>query len=381
ALDLYQQAIDLDPEFALAYARKAQMLATYPDYTAAIPLAEKALALNPNLPEAHIAMGDIHLWGTWNLKQALEQFIQANTLMPNNAEILTALGDAYMELGKWQQAREELDRATKLDPRNNICWRRLGMLYSYLRQYTKALQAFHRALELSPGDEETKVSLLPHALWLTGRLDSARQLITESIDSSKLGPPVNYTVQYSRLGRIAMSERNFPEARKYFGRIQPSLIYYPYFRGHIRDPNINIIRLDLIVGQHDRARMHALNLRDSLTHYYNRWYMSKNLPYRAGYYVIFAWLKTGLGDKKGAVKAAQQAINIVSQNGLFETNYKEVLAEIYTQTGQKDEALSLIQQLINRPDAGFALTRESLCHDPVWDPLRQDPRFIALLKE
>ncbi len=105
ALDLYQQAIDLDPKFALAYARKAQLLASYPDYTAAIPLAEKALTLNPNLSEAHLVMGDIDLWGTWNLKQPLDQFIQANTLMPNNAEILTAMGDAYMGLGMWQQAQ------------------------------------------------------------------------------------------------------------------------------------------------------------------------------------------------------------------------------------------------------------------------------------
>ena len=378
ALDLYQQAIDLDPEFALAYARMAQLLSISFNYKLAIPLAEKALALNPNLPEAHLAMGYIYLRGKLDYKRAMDQFIQANNLMPNNPDVILALGEIYMVLGMWQKAYEKMEQATKLDPRNNIYWRSLGYLDAKLRRYSKAKHSFYRALELNPGDEETKLSYLPQTFRLTGQLDSARLLIAGSIDSTKLKPPVDYTIQYSRLGRIAMSKRNFQEARKYFGLIQPSLIYFPYIKGHIRDPDINIIRLDLIVGQHDQARVLAQNLRDSLTYYYkllNR----DNFVYRIGYHVIMSWLNAGLGDKKSAIKAAKQAVSIASVNKELEPDFQEALAEIYTQTGQKDDALSLIQQLLNNPGAGFALSRELLRHDPVWDPLRKDPRFIALL--
>src|SRR5438309_5458328 len=196
AADLYEKASAKDPTFALAYARLAYLKARLYWYSidpsaqaidAAESAAAHALALQPELPEAHLAKGFVHYWGHRDYDAALAEFAKAHEALPNNPNVLFALAAVHRRQSKMSEAIREAEQAAILDPRDNKLPRLIGETLVYLRRYAEADAPFNRALVLSPDDLETQVYQAT-ALQMRGELESAgRGLAAIPADSDPEG--------------------------------------------------------------------------------------------------------------------------------------------------------------------------------------------------
>src|SRR6476660_7773894 len=167
---LYQRAIDLDPNFALAFARYSQleswMVRTHDassDHRAqARSLAERALQLQPDLPEAHLALGFSYYYGDNNYDAALKQFEIAQRGLPNESDAYLAIGAIQRRQGKWADSSANLEKAANLNPKDTWPLQNLAMNYQMLRNFDAANRTVDRALQINPqaiGLWEIKVKL------------------------------------------------------------------------------------------------------------------------------------------------------------------------------------------------------------------------------
>src|SRR2546429_600468 len=187
AVGLYEKAVDVDPNFALAYARLSYLKARLYWYNtdpspqtidAARKAAERALELQPELPEAHLSMGYVHYWGRRDYDAALAEFDKARKTLPNSANVLTAIAFIHRRQGKMEQGLEELQRSAVLRPRDNLLAREVGSTLVYLRRYAEANSAYDRPLALVPDDFETQVARV-QMLQTSGDLDAASKALAK----------------------------------------------------------------------------------------------------------------------------------------------------------------------------------------------------------
>jgi serine/threonine protein kinase/Flp pilus assembly protein TadD len=162
AIEKYKQAVDLDRHYALATAKLAVAYCRLADVKhdpAAIALAranaETALALDPNLVPARMALAGA-LEQTGDETSALREMKRALAADPANTQTLTWLGDSYVRLNRWQSAEESFRRALQLRPNNWIAHTELGLLLYKQGEYLHALSEFRTAALASPKDALTQ---------------------------------------------------------------------------------------------------------------------------------------------------------------------------------------------------------------------------------
>lgn len=173
---MFDSAIALDPNFALAWAQKSKActelsfgggLENFPYRDTALYAAEMALELNPNLPEAHIALGTYHNFLGTDYDRALAEFAIAHSEIHANADLSQAIGIVKMRQGKWDEAVEDFEEAARLDPLNTTRYYWLANLFAQLRDFKKADQFVNRSFALAPGNADAVfmklyISLLEH---------------------------------------------------------------------------------------------------------------------------------------------------------------------------------------------------------------------------
>jgi adenylate cyclase len=180
AIEYYKQAIALDPNYAVAYAELSQAL-TYDTGYSRMPAAElliqarvaaeKALALDPNLPEAHVSLGAIAL-SEMNIKEAKSEFERAIALNSNLSGAHYYLSMLLAAEGQFDASIVEAKRAIQLDPLSLVVRERLGNTYRYARRYPEAKKIFETVIQLNPAYAQAQDSL-GICLELTGDLDGA----------------------------------------------------------------------------------------------------------------------------------------------------------------------------------------------------------------
>lgn len=170
AIEYQQEAIERDPQFALAFAGLADAHMAEYYYTnraiedveaSMLPFIDRALAINPRLPEAYAARGTLHT-EQWRLEQAQADLMRTVALNPNSADGYVRLAAALEYDGRPRAALENLRRAVELDPLHLVLHIRVCLVHQNLGQYPEAAQACNRALELRPD--------LPNAHWGAGLL-------------------------------------------------------------------------------------------------------------------------------------------------------------------------------------------------------------------
>src|SRR4029077_3148066 len=183
AVQLYQRAIALDSGFALAWAALAlvqadmywQNWAPSPtQVTLAQQAAERAIALQPDLPEAHLAMGFYHYWGHREYDRALAEFAITARSQPNNADVVEAVGLVQRRQGKWQAALASLKRAAQLDPLSYTNLVELGETYVLTRDYPQAEKELDRGIVLAPDLPGAYAEKMRLYLNWEGHVDQAR---------------------------------------------------------------------------------------------------------------------------------------------------------------------------------------------------------------
>jgi len=377
AAGLYESAVGADPNFALAYARLAYLKARIYWYNtdpspqaidAARKAAERALALQPELAEAHLSMGYVHYWGRRDYDAALAEFDKARKTLPNSANVLTASAFVHRRQGKMEQALDELERSAALDPRYNLLAREIGSTFVYMRRYAEANPFYDRALALVPDDFETQVYRVT-MLQMSGDFDAAsRALATIPADIDPQG-----SVSFARWQlALAMHQPDvalvaLEHAPAWLLSIWPNSL----------EP-VALLRAQALVqkGEIGPARAAFLEAQQALEGLLGK------LRAQADAQSYLALVYAGLGQKEAALESGLRATENLpaSRDVIVGGSYLTQLAMAEAQVGEKESALNHIEQLLAIP-AGHALSRASLRVDPVWDPLRNDPRFQKLSQE
>ena len=374
AADLYEKAFAKDPTFALAYARLSLLKARLYWYgidpspqaiEAAESAAARALALQPELPEAHLAKGFVHYWGHRDYDAALAEFAKAQEALPNNANVLFAIAAVHRRQGKMSEAIRETERAAILDPRDSKLPRLIGETLVYLRRYAEAEAPFNRTLVLSPDDLETQVYQTT-ALQMRGELEAAgRVLAAIPADSDPQG-----SVSFMRC-QAALSIHQ-PDAA--LAALAQAPAWLTNLWPSSRQP-VTLLRAQALArkGEAGAAREAFQQAQQALEP------LLKEPREQADAESFLAFVYAGLGQKSRALEAGRRATELLppSKDVIVGGFYLAQLAMVEAQVGETQLALNHIEQLLAMP-AGHVVSTASLRFDPAWDPLRSDPRFQKL---
>jgi TolB-like protein len=381
AIELFEQALAKDPGFALAAAMQAQArmhlywwnLAGRSDalLAAARAAAEKALALRPDLGEAHEAMGTYWYWGYRDYPKALAQLELARASMPNSASVELVISSIQRRQGHWHEAIASLERAIDLDPRSGLYLDQLGYVFLCLRRYEEADRLLLRAEQLVAVPAFERMRRARNALIWKGDLTDLRSaLATMSQTSDELSrvPAVLYFT-------LDWLSRDYPAAAK-VANDHPGEVWND--GNNIGLPSrLYLARALQASGRTDEAHAHYAALRKQFQA------ALEAKPDDAESRLGLALANVGLGLDDEAVAAGRKATQVMSLevDAYTGPGYLIELAKIYVRVGNADQAIATLRQLWSLPYTGQVISPPLLELEPTWDPLRKDPRFKALLSE
>ena len=379
----YRKAIALDPGFALARAQLAycQMVSHWfvaplpPDELAKVKATiDNTLAAAPDLPDAHLALGYYYYWGYRRYAEAAKQFERVLQLAPNNVEALGGLAFIARRRGQWPQALATLQRALLIAPRDAEILGEYGRTLSIMRRYAEAEQVLMRALTLEPGKTNNQDALWETRLVGLGDAVGARNAYIPRpgwrLDSKKNLGAGDVYVLINQIVYPDVFERRFDKALLAWDSAPINTDAERLTRRAAR------VAIQVIAGRQMATQSDCTQLKPLLDAE-----LAKH-PDVIGNLQQVAWVDVCLGRNTDAIAAARRATEVmpISKDALFGEYTLAGLAEVEAHAGAKDQALELIGQLLAMP-AGEVMSVTRLKLGPVWDPLRSDPRFQALLKK
>jgi TolB-like protein/Flp pilus assembly protein TadD/tRNA A-37 threonylcarbamoyl transferase component Bud32 len=369
AIKSYQEAVTLDPSFALAWARLSIAVGNDPWDPSPERLvevkdaADHARALDPDLPETHLALG-YYRYGQRDYIGALEEFQQAEEGFPNNAEVIEAIALVQRRLGEWEEAITGLRRTIELDPRYHDAYENLAGTYRWLRRFPETLATVDRLLAWEPTDP-IALGRKAAAFWAMRDLQAVEPLLT----NPGFDP-------YDR-GVQALFQRRYAAAIEIFSA-PPPLNLAP-------SPSTSEKELFLGLSQQRAGDVAAARATYQKAARDFQHQLEKVVPDSWAE----AWLRTclgrahaGLGDAASAIAEGQKAMAIdpASKNPVDGPVREEKMANIYALLGDADHAIPILRRLLQTTYAG-SITPALLRLDPVWDQIRNDPRFQELAEE
>jgi serine/threonine-protein kinase len=372
---LYQRAIELDPNFALALARYSQleswMVRTHDASSdhreKARTLAERALQLQPDLPEAHLALGSSYYYGDNNYETALKEFEIAQRALPNESEVYLAIGAIQRRQGKWAESSANLEKAVSLNPKDSWPLQNLAFNYQMLRNFDAANKTIDRALQIDPKGISLWTIKAKLAIGAKGDLSVGEKLLEKAksfpMSSEErlkmIGGQANFLLAQRKYQEVLQLGATVPDDT--FAAV-PGSLAYKYFPLGIAHKAL---------GDDAAARTAFLKAKNILEE------QLKQKPDDADLRVQFAKLLAWLGEKDAAVAEAQRAIYLrpESKDAFEGPQVTEQVAQVYTILGDNARAIELLDELLSRPSE---VTSQTLKLDPAWDPLRNDPAFQAL---
>ena len=382
AVGFYERAVQLDPKFALAWARLSRAHAVLYfrlyDTTAARRDAtknalENAQKLQPNSAETQLALGYYQFRVLRDYGLAKTTFKELSKMLPGRSEVPYALGLVTQREGDWDESVARFEQALTLDPRNAEILIDAARNYAMLRQFPAALKLYDRALDIIPNHPyltETKARIYQ----AQGNLKEAAKMLVEVNAQTPSASALVTKITQLRL------ERNYTEAVRLLQARQAQF----HFASEI-EKRLN--QLLLAWCQHDAgdaasAKVTAEQARNTLEPLYkdqqDNSVLAENL----------ALLYAVLGNKESALKLSERAIMLApsAKDHTYGPNGEENLALIQMMVGENSSAISHLTHLLQTPYNSWlygppAITPALLRLDPVWDPLRADPAFQKLCEE
>jgi TolB-like protein/Flp pilus assembly protein TadD len=370
---LFEQAIKLDPNFALAFAGLSMVESWLYHSSDPVPArrerarlnANEALRLQPDLPEGHLALGFSYYYGDRHYERALVEFDIARRGLPNESQAYLAIGSIQRRQGKWAESTANLEKAATLDPKNtNVL---MNLIFSYMaqRDYETADKILDRVIATSPQSLQARgLKGFLAAQW-KGDLSAAEKVFSSN-------PPETDPDGVMTMARhwVLRLQRKFPEALQFVQRFRGETLFNtttaPCPKAFLEG---EIYRLQ---GDEAKARPafeHARVVSDQLL---------RAAPADAARHGQHGLILAALGQKQEAIAEGKRAVELLpeSEDAFDGPQITAALAQIYAWTGEFDEAFRLLDHLLVVPNG---LTIPIFKLEPAWDPLRKDPRFQALI--
>jgi TolB-like protein/Flp pilus assembly protein TadD len=379
----YRQAVARDPNFAEAAAEFARSRLSRhwfvsslapPELEEVKSIIDRALALAPNSPEAHLALGLFFYWGHRQYENALTEFNRTLELQPNNALARQYCAAVYRRRGEWERSLADFRRAQELDPRDTTIPMNIGNTYLALRLWEDAERAELRALAIDPHNAQAALFLLTSRLNATGDAGSARR----ALDGFPEGAKVSTTSRRRGLGDVGaiigiwayldVIERRFTDAFQAFEKdvSNDDLAHLEQLAGRTA--------LRVLAGESDEAKSAGEEAQPLIVARF------RERPDDTFTMTRLPWVYLALGRNADALRLSRQAADTISieKDALVGPYFQNGLAQIEAHAGAPEEAIKRLRRLLSIP-AGEAVSIARLKIDPVWDPIRNRPDFQQLL--
>lgn len=376
-LEMFQKAVDLDPKFALAWAKLSEnqsaMYWFYFDHTPeglgkAKAAVDEALRLEPNSPDAHISLGIYYYWGFLDYDNALKEFALAEKVRPNDSQLLMSIGSVKRRQGKFEQAAASMTKGMELDPRSSEIIYNAAQTYALMRNYPEAEKLISRAISISPDllDRYHYKTFL--CLLSTGDTKKARSVVQDA--SSIDGFSADKYMVWMRTF-IEMCDGKYDGALTIISSAP-------------NEPPEN--QFEFIPRTQFLAQLHELMKQPAKAHAYydsTRVFLERKVqehPDDSRLHSALGIAYAGLGRKEDAIREGKRGVELlpISKEAWRGTYRVRDLAHIYTMTGEYDSAMDQIEHLLSIPSE---ISVPLLRIDPRWAPLRGTPRFQTAVAE
>jgi len=375
---LYARAIELDPKFALALAWYSQLESwilhtferTPQRREKARTLAERALELQPDLPEAHLALGYSYYYGDNNYDAALKEFEIAQRGLPNESDAYLAIGAIQRRQGKWAESTANIEKSASLNPKDSWPLQNLAFNYQMLRDFNRANETIDRAMALNPTALDPLELKSKMAIFEKGDFSVAEKAF-EAAKTFPMSVDQKARTSVARLD-VFLLERKYKEALEEAKSLpdglltsHPGALFGKYYLAGIAQKALQ---------DESGAREAFLKARSIAEA------QLKQSPDDAEMHGYLARVLAWLGEKDAALAEAQRATELrpESKDAFKGPDIVLGVAEVHTILGDNGPAIEILEGLLNRPSN---VTVEGLKVNPIWDPLRSDPRFQALIQK
>src|SRR5947208_5578818 len=373
AEELFEQAIKLVPNFALAFAGLSMVQSWLYHEAEPTPArrekarlnANEALRLQPDLPEGHLALGFSYYYGDRDYQRALAEFEIAKRDLPNEADAYSAIAAIQRRQGKWVESNANFEKSVSLDPKNANVLFNFAFNYMAQRDFQTADKIFDRAIAADP--QSFAAHGMKSALAIAWKGDVG--FAENQLSSVPPGFDPDGLVTSARAGVLTL-QRKFAEALRVTQQFRGETLTNPE-----RAPCPKAFlegRLYLHLGDKEKARAAFEQARPVAER------LMREAPNDAARHAQYGAILAGLDQKQEAINEGKRAVELLpeSEDAFDGPIITASLAEIYTWVGEPDEAFRLLDHLLTVPNG---LTVPTLKLDPTWDPLRKDPRFQALI--
>jgi serine/threonine protein kinase/cytochrome c-type biogenesis protein CcmH/NrfG len=380
AIGFYELAVQLDPNFALAWARLSRADA-FLYFNGASPnqgdtakrALENAQKREPDSSETLLALGYYQYWVLIDYGSAKATFGRVSKMLPGKSEVLRALAFVTRREGHWDESIAYFEQALALDPRNADLVSNTAQTYAMLRQFPTALKLCDRVLDIRPNEPDV-MAVKARIFQLQGNLQEAAKLLVGISEQSPTLETFDIKITQLRL------ERKYGEAIRL---LQAHLAQF-----HFASPDdmgieqVALAFMQRLAGDTAGAKVTAERARNTLEQ------LNRDRPDNVGGAVTLSQVYAAIGEKDTALKAAERAIMLwpSAKDAMTGPAIEENLATIQANFGENSRAISKLTQLLQTPYSGWLyggtpVTPALLRLDPLWDPLRADPAFQKLCEE